>query len=89
MSYITNMNKETRVFFVVDSPWDNQKIFETLEEAEVTYKKIQQERIPDHQPRLYIAIVKNAYREGDFYEVATWWNYSDHEDTFELIKLIE
>lgn len=79
------MQNNTRIFFVVDSINDNEEIYETLEEAEALYKKLQTE----HKPRLYIAIVKNAYREGDFNEVATWWNYTDRADTFEIIKIIK
>ena len=68
----------TRVFFVVDSQEDNEEIFETFGEAEQQYNKL------GDKPRLYVALVKNAYKEPE----SGIWNYEDMADTFEIIKVL-
>lgn len=73
---------ETRVFFVVDSLEDNEELFTTLEHAENYYNNIE----PILEPRLYIAIVKNAFL--DTYHGRSW-NYTDLSDTFTIIKIIK
>lgn len=69
---------ETRLFFVTDGTEDDEEIFETLERAEAYYRTL------DNKPRLYIAVVRNAYQEGD-----DDWNYDDFSNTFEIIKFIK
>ena len=79
------MNK-TRVFFVVDSIEDNEEIFETKEEAVNWLNGIAKK----NKPRIYIAIVKNAYKEHDYIgKKELGWNYDDRSDTFEIIKLLK
>ena len=70
---------KTRVFFVVDSIEDNEEIFETRESAEEFMSELEKK----DKPRLYVAIVKNAYREGH------GWNYDDRSNTFEIIKFLK
>ena len=83
------MNK-TRVFFVVDSIEDNEEIFETLEQAQNWKAQLKKK----DRPRLYIAIVKNAYLEEvedidrELLDEPTW-NYEDKVNTFEIIDFIE
>ena len=68
------MGKEARLFWVVDSPEDNEEIFETREQAEEYAKKYGKQ-----EPyRIFIAEVKNYY----FDEQANGWNYDDEIDTF-------
>ena len=73
----------TRLFFVVDSWNDNEEIYETLEQAEKLYYLLEKENSPNCKPRLYIAMVKNAYQEG------SGWNYDDFSDTFQIIEIIK
>lgn len=73
-------DEKTRIFFVVDSKEDNEEIFETLEEAR-SYL-ISSINYGD-KGRLYIAYVKNAYKEDEK------WNYDDRSDTFQIIKIID
>lgn len=68
--------KETRLFFVIDSIKDNEEIFERLEEAIYYFQKLGK----INKPRLYIAMVKNAYKRAGV------WNYDDYSDTFEIVK---
>jgi hypothetical protein len=70
-----NMKEATRVFFVVDSPQDNEEIYETLEEAEAYQSK---------DKRIRIAIVQNAYKEAN-----GSWNYEDLSNTFDFVKEIK
>lgn len=71
---------EARVFYVVDSIEDNEELFETLEQAENYQNTLKKE----DKPRLYIAMVRNAFYEEDL----RGWNYDDLADTFNIIKII-
>ncbi len=73
------MDKKTRVFFVVDSIENNEEIFETLEEAQSYFLSVIN---AGDKGRLYIATVKNAYKEDNN------WNYKDLSDTFRIIKIL-
>lgn len=77
------MQDETRLFFTVDSTEDNAEIFETLEEANHHFVTLPTRA----KPRIYIAIVRNSYRE-DMSNVQRW-NYEDRSDTFDIIKIIK
>jgi len=79
------MNDDTRLFFVVDSVSSNEEIYTTLENAETAYNQELQE---DKTARLYIAMVRNAYNQSNGLEMEDW-NYSDHSDTFEIIKILK
>lgn len=64
-----------RLFWVVDSPEDNEEIFETREQAD----KYVRETFSKQEPyRIYIAEVANYY----FDEQLNGWNYDDLADTF-------
>lgn len=86
---------ETRLFFVVDSYEKNEEIFETREQAEKYLNELRKDNIqPDDRDhamsegaRLYIALVKNAYREPDG-PAKDQWNYEDFSDTFQIIKTL-
>jgi hypothetical protein len=73
----------TRVFFVTDGPYvsdgdaQNEELHETLEAAEKYAEGMM-------RPRIRVCIVRNAYREDD-----GTWNYEDHSDTFETVKVIK
>ena len=71
---------DTRVFFVTDSPDDNEELFETLEDAR---EYIEATKF-NGTPRISICMVKNAYKEDN-----GEWNYDDRWDTFKYIKEIE
>lgn len=71
--------ERTRVFFITDSLEDNEEIFDSLEEAREYFVKMKKV----DKPRLYVAIVKNSFKELD-----GTWNYEDRLDTFEIIKFI-
>jgi hypothetical protein len=72
---------KTRVFFVIDSLKDNEEIFETQEEA---LKYSAKHFSITNEPRLYIAIVENAYKEKN-----GKWNYDDCYGTFDIIKHLD
>lgn len=74
---------ETRVFFVLDSLEENEEIYETLEEASRAYTALQFEEKGNGGARLYVAMVRNAYREAD-----GQWNYNDLADTFTNIHTL-
>lgn len=74
-------DEDTRLFFVVDSIEDNEKIFTTLAQAREWYAKLKQE----NKPRIYVALVENAYYDEDLKS----WNYEDFSNTFEIIYMIE
>lgn len=76
---------ETRLFFVTDSPEDNEEIFATLEEAKQWVKGMQK----PEQARLRICIVRNAYIETGIDSENITWNYEDKSNTFETIKIME
>jgi len=80
------MDNEMRVFFVVDSLEDNEELFETYEKAEAYQMTLSKTRTQDeigspNKPRIYIAMVRNAFKEAD-----GGWNYDDLADTFQFIK---
>lgn len=82
------MKDITRVFFVVDDIDQDEEIFETLQEAQKYYSEINSR----HQPRLYIALVNNAYKDiqpSTDSGLSDRWNYNDLSDTFEIIKIIK
>lgn len=64
-----------RLFWVVDSPEDNQEIFQTRAEADAYAQTTYSKQEPY---RIYIAEVKNYYWD----EQANGWNYDDVHDTF-------
>lgn len=68
---------ETRLFFVVDNYKTNEEIFETLQEADKYAATLA-------NPKIKIAIVKNAYKEDN-----GSWNYEDSADTFGYIKNLQ
>jgi hypothetical protein len=74
------MDGKTRLFFVVDSKEDNEEIFDTYEDACDLYNKIKY----SNHPRMYIAKVKNAFRE----KKPSGWNYDDLSDTFEIVQFL-
>jgi hypothetical protein len=74
------MDELTRLFFVTESNTSNQTLFETLEGANAQYNLMCNENNERH-PRMYIAIVKNAYRDEN-----DQWTYEDSHDTFQIIK---
>lgn len=71
----------TRVFYVVDSEEDNEELFETLEGAEAHLVSVINSGV---KGRLYIAQVRNAYREP----INDEWNYEDRSDTFNIIQIL-
>jgi hypothetical protein len=71
---------DTRVFFVTDGKTTNEEIFETLEEAQ---QYMLDAIDSEDSPRVYIAMVKNAYKEDGK------WNYEDFSDTFRIVKVID
>lgn len=80
------MDNEMRVFFVVDSIEDNEELFETYEKAEAYQMTLPKTRTYDeigspNKPRIYIAMVRNAFKEDD-----GGWNYDDLADTFQFIQ---
>ena len=68
---------DTRVFFVTDSPEDNEELFDTIEDAE-EYIHATKFR---GKPRVRICVVKHAYIDDN-----GEWNYDDEMDTFKTIK---
>jgi hypothetical protein len=73
----------TRLFYVTDSITENEEIFETKEEAMDSFVKLEGEGA-----QIYIAEVKNAYREKVNGMIADQWNYDDRSDTFTIIKVL-
>jgi len=73
------MEDLTRIFYVVDSIEDNEELFETREGAEAHFDLLKKE----DKPRLYIAMVRNAFREED-----GQWNYDDFSNTFQIVKYL-
>jgi hypothetical protein len=72
----------TRLFFVVEGEESNQELFETKEEADACYNFLTNFG-NDYHAKMYIAMVKNTYRDPDSnYQ----WSYEDLADTFEIIK---
>lgn len=67
--------EEARLFWVVDSPEDNEEIFATREKADKYAVKRYGKQAPY---RIYIAEVKNYYWDKQ----AGGWNYDDQADTF-------
>ena len=65
----------TRLFWVVDSPEDNEEIFATREEADKYASETYDKKTPY---RIYIAEVNNYYYD----EQLNGWNYDDLADTF-------
>jgi hypothetical protein len=88
---MANIDETTRVFFVVDSYERNEEIHDALDAAEDDYEYLKQQteevegydRPISEGARLYIALVRHAYREKD-----RAWNYEDFSDTFEIIKVV-
>jgi len=78
---------KTRLFFVVDSEYDNEELYTTLEEAEKEYSKLLTED-NNCKARLRICLVKNAYRQSGSQPGNNYWNYDDYSDTFETVKTI-
>jgi hypothetical protein len=70
---------KTRLFWVVDSPEDNEEIFEAQEDA----KKYAEKYGKQSPYRIYIAEVRNYFQEAN-----GAWNYEDHSDTFNTIITI-
>jgi hypothetical protein len=76
-----NIDNKKRLFYVVDSTEYNEELYTTYEEACKIHNELVN-KTPETKPRMYIAEVKNAY----FDEQIGLWNYTDHSDTFEIIK---
>jgi DNA polymerase II large subunit len=74
---------QTRVFFVVDAIENNEELYTTLEQAEHAYNELDVRK--EDKPRLYIALVRNAFYEEDL----DCWNYNDQINTFNIIKIIK
>lgn len=77
------MDDLTRVFYVVDSTEDNEEIFETLEGAQAHMLSAMSE---PQTARLYVAKVRNAYRDPTNDDQ---WAYEDLSDTFEIVQTLE
>lgn len=77
MDLINFMEDLTRVFYIVDSLEDNEELYETREGAEKAFDLLKKE----DKPRLYIAMVRNAFREA----INGEWNYEDRSDTFRIV----
>lgn len=73
-------DNEPRLFWVVDSPEENEEIFTTREKAEQYAKRFGKKR----PYTISIAEVRNYY----FDEQLNDWNYDDHSDTFTKIITI-
>jgi hypothetical protein len=83
-----NMDKKTRVFFVVSSEESNDEIFETLEDAQAYRVSVVG---TERGSLLRVALVRNAYQEEDTSTdngLADRWNYEDEADTFQFIKTL-
>lgn len=74
------MKTDTKLFFVVDSTTDNEELHETLEQA----RRHRDTLDVENNPRIYIAMVKGAYKEPN-----DKWNYTDTSETFEIIRTLE
>lgn len=72
----------TRLFYTVDAPEVNEEIFLTQSAAESEFKRIAASHAGT---RLYIAEVTHAYYDED----AGGWNYDDHADTFNVVKVLK
>ena len=75
------MEKETRLFFVVDSLEHNEEIFETLEDAQAYRISVIG---TEPKSRLRICLVRNAFK----CPVTSLWNYEDFNNTFTTVKTL-
>jgi hypothetical protein len=76
------MSNHTMVFYVVDAPEVNEEIFHSRQLAEDEYTEMAKLNLG---VRLYIAEVNHAYWDDS----AKGWNYDDHIDTFNIIKVLK